>query len=161
MTVHRTMGGAVPLAAIDAMQAWEANFVLNMRLWCDGPQGKMIVSKEFHRALPDGHAEASIQDFDSLISDICQLAHRPLVRHEVSCNCVGADECVVLHLVRMASAGQLADAALISSLLVGSAHAERIALLAGLVGEACRQLVRSSLKTHEPYRANRFSGRVH
>ena len=115
---HHARGGAA-VAVLSRMDAWEADVVLSLRLWCEGPQGQAQVWSAFRR---------------------------PLVRHDVGCACVGADEAIFLNLIRTAADGHLTDAALIATLLTGPAEAERIALLAGEVG-ACARRMNSS---HDP-----------
>ena len=58
----------------------------------------------------------------------------------MGCSCVGADECVFLHLVRCASDGELNDAALMAALIVGPSKARQIALLAVQVGSCARDI---------------------
>jgi hypothetical protein len=134
---HHARGGAA-VAVLSKMDPWEANLVLNLRLWCEGPHGQEQVWTEFRRALPGPVAQRECRNFERLLHTLLDAAHRPLVRHDVSCACVGADECVFVNLVRMAADGHLTDAALIATLLAGPSHAEHIALLAGAVG-ACAQ----------------------
>ncbi|MEL6100890.1 MAG: hypothetical protein AAFR68_06190 [Pseudomonadota bacterium] len=136
---HHRRGGAT-VAALNRLDAWEACLVLNLRLWCEGPPGQLHVRQDFDRSLTAPEAKRAWNDFDRLVRRIVAHASRPMVRHEVGCNCVGSDECVFAHLVRTASDGHLNDAALIATLLVGPAHAEHIAILAGEVGSCVRQI---------------------
>ncbi|GGX67127.1 hypothetical protein GCM10007385_40260 [Tateyamaria omphalii] len=140
---YNARGGAA-VAALNRMDEWEANLVLNLRLWCEGPAGKSQARQDYYNAFQEAEADRAWQTFESLLSKIIRTASRPLVRHEVGCNCVGSDECVFLHLVRTASDGHLNDAALIATLLSGPAHAEHIALMAGEVGTAIRHI-------HKPF----------
>ncbi len=126
------------IAVLDQMDAWEINLVLNLRLWCEGPTGRRAAWTDYANAVPYGDAERAWHDFERLVERVITTASRPLVRHQVTCNCVGSDEYIFLHLVRTASDGYLNDAALIATLLSGPAHAEHIALMAGEVGSALR-----------------------
>ena len=135
---HRRGGAA--LGALSHMEIWEATLVMNLRLWCDGPNGQSQVWNEYRRAMPPKVADKSLREFETLMRLLTECSHRALVRHDIACNCVGADECIFLHLVRTASEGHLTDAALISTLLIGAAHAERAAILAGEVGLASRTI---------------------
>ncbi|WP_299546389.1 hypothetical protein [uncultured Tateyamaria sp.] len=136
---HHTRGGAA-VAALNRMDDWEANLVLNLRLWCEGPTGKSQARKDYSSVFPEPEADRAWRTFEDLLNKIVLTAARPLVRHEVGCNCVGSDECVFVHLVRTASDGHLNDAALIATLLSGPAHAEHIAIMAGEVGSAIRRI---------------------
>lgn len=136
---HQVRGGAA-IGILNTLEAWESCVVLNLRLWCDGPDGRAQVWAEYRKSLPGTEAKGQCAAFESLVRTITELAPRTLIRHDVSCSCFGADEGVFLHLIRTASAGHLNDAALIASLLVGPAQAEKIALLAGQVGECARRI---------------------
>lgn len=137
---HHQRGGA-SLRMLSTMQPWEAELILNLRLWCDGPDAQNHVCSAFGRALPKSVAQDELKTFENLVMMVTKYAHRPLVRHEVGCACVGSDECVFTHLVATASSGHLTDAALIASLLVSASQAEHVALLAGQVGSATKQIV--------------------
>jgi hypothetical protein len=139
------------------MPDWEAEMVQTLRLWCDGPEGQSRVCARYRAALPPVRAQTAIGTFETLMIALANHAHRALVRHSVGCNCVGADECIVLHLIRTASNGALGDAALISSLLVGAPHAERTAIFAGQVGTDFRALTRGGAvlrQDHAPSRGH-------
>ncbi|MBY5935635.1 hypothetical protein KUV51_21680 [Tateyamaria omphalii] len=136
---HHARGGAT-VAVLNRMEAWEANLVLNLRLWCEGPTGQHHAREDYLNALPAAEAERAWATFQRLTRKILCTAPRPLIRHAVGCNCVGSDECVFVHLVRTASDGHLNDAALIATLLTGPAHAEHIALMAGEVGSTMRSI---------------------
>ncbi|MEL6412328.1 MAG: hypothetical protein AAFQ38_18215 [Pseudomonadota bacterium] len=136
---HHARGGAA-VGVLNRMEAWEANLVLNLRLWCEGPCGQQQVWNEYRKALSGASARNECHAFESLIRTLVANAIRPMVRHDVGCSCVGADECVFLHLVRCAADGHLNDAALMAALIVGPSKAEHIAVLAGQVGTCARQI---------------------
>lgn len=136
---HHARGGAT-IGVLNRIEAWEANLVLNLRLWCEGPRGRNQVWSEYSNALPGEQAQLECHAFETLISMIVANSQRPLVRHDVDCACYGADEGVFLHLVRCAAEGHLADASLMASLMVGPTQAEHIAILAGQVGSCVRQM---------------------
>ncbi|MEO0565670.1 MAG: hypothetical protein AAF125_26420 [Chloroflexota bacterium] len=122
------------------MEAWEANLVLNLRLWCEGSWGQEQVLMEYRRALPSKSARDECMAFENLVTTLVANAQRPIEHRDVGCSCVGADECVFLHLVRCAADGHLGDAALMAALIVGPSRAEHIALLAGQVGISARKI---------------------
>ncbi|GFE66230.1 hypothetical protein [Litoreibacter roseus] len=136
---HYKRGGA-SVGVINTLQPWEADLILNLRLWCEGPVGQAQVWNSFATSLPRGTAADEMHAFEALVGALIRHAHRPLVRHSVGCACVGADESVFAHLVATASDGDLGEASLIATLLVTAAHAEQVALLAGQVGQSARQM---------------------
>lgn len=125
--------------AMGSLEQWEAGLVLNLRRWCEGPHGQAQVWNAYARSFGAMGARDELRVFEALLNALISNASRPLVRHSVDCSCVGSDECVFLNLVRTAADGYLNDAALISTLLAGPAHAEAIACLAGQVGESARR----------------------
>ena len=135
----KARGGAT-VSTLTSLEAWEANLVLNLRLWCEGPRGQRQVMKEYRTGLPFGQATPEYEAFEAFLQLLINCAHRPLIRHSVDCACVGSDEAVFLNLVRTASDGHLRDAALIATLLVAPARAEQVAILATQVGAAMRTI---------------------
>lgn len=141
MTNAELARGGASVAVLTQLEGWEANLVLNLRLWCDGPNGKARVWNDYARTFAEPLAVCEMQAFDVLLNTLLEYAFRPLVRHATTCACVGSDECIFLNLVRTASDGHLNDAALIASLMALPTKAEAIAMLAGQVGTGARQLI--------------------
>lgn len=159
MTAALNKSGAAAIGVLNHMEAWEANLVLNFRLWCEGPQGQAQVWTEFRTALPATVAQCECQRFESLVTTLIASARRPLMRHDVGCQCVGSDECVFVNLVRTASDGCLQDAALIAALIVPPSLAEHVALLAGHVG-ACARRIHPGPAEYSP-EMSRTAARLH
>ncbi len=147
MTSHPNIRGGASVAVLSALDGWESNLVMNLRLWCEGPVGQAQVWTDYALGCPSGKAQSEVQAFEALLNTLMQHCKRPFVRHSVGCPCVGSDECVFVTLVKTASEGHLEDAALIATLMAHPAFAEQIALLAGQVGEGARHLVRSRSET--------------
>ncbi|MEM9577410.1 MAG: hypothetical protein AAF999_10400 [Pseudomonadota bacterium] len=141
---HNSPGGAT-VAVLNRLEAWEAALVIDLRMWCDGPSGQAEVWNGYRRSLPGQNAKRACRSFEILLTTLIKSAYRPLVRHDTGCSCVGADENILVNLVRTASDGQLNDAALIATLIAGPAQAEHIAVLAGEVGETLRHMHREDI----------------
>lgn len=140
MRADHNARGAVAVGVLNALSAWEANLILNLRLWCDGPQGQAQVWTEYRSMLDGLTAQRECRAFERLLREVISAAYRPLVRHDVGCVCIGADESVFANLVRAAADGHMRDAALIATLIVGPDQAEDIAQLAAKVGHCARKL---------------------
>ncbi|APX14081.1 hypothetical protein [Tateyamaria omphalii] len=153
MTASNQARGGATVNVLNRMEAWEAHLILNLRLWCEGPTGQHHARQDYLNALPAPEAERAWAAFQRLTRKILCTAPRPLVRHDVGCNCVGSDECVFVHLVRTASDGHLNDAALIATLLTGPAYAEHIALMAGEVGSTLRHIHDRQAQSFSPANA--------
>lgn len=139
--------GGAAVALLTSMEAWEAKLVLNLRLWCDGPDGQAQVWKEYREVLPCANAHDAYRQFELLLSTLARNAHRPLVTNTVEGASDGSDACILVNLVRFALDGHLNDAALVATLIVGPSSAEHVALLAGEVGTRARRIGAQSLSS--------------
>ena len=137
----KSAGGSVVGRLGDAVP-WEADLILAMRLWMDSPEGQAEVWNEFARCFGAEHGRAELRHFETLLTHLCTHARRPLVRHGLCCDCIGSDEAILQTLVREAVRGDLAEAALIASLILPACHAEPVALLAARVGQAMQRMAR-------------------
>jgi len=144
---HHKRGGAT-LGHLSALDDWEALLVRELRLWCTGPEGQAEVWNGFAVNLPRGAAANEMRVFEDLVRTMSTYARRPLVRHELACDCLGADEAVFLHIVKAASAGELHDATMVAALVVMPAHAERVALMAAQVGTST-QIISAAQGAHK------------
>ncbi|MBM7067253.1 hypothetical protein [Actibacterium sp. 188UL27-1] len=149
MNTEQALRGGAPVGALASIAAWQASLILNLRLWCDGTRGQQQVCADYHNTFPQDRARQEIALFQELIATLMQHAHRPLVRHQVCCSCVGSDECVFAHMVGTASAGQINDAAMVATLLVNAAQAEHLAILAGQVGQCARKMTDPAHHVHD------------
>lgn len=142
MKMERDIRGAAAVGQLTDLTPWEAELILNMRLWQDGPTGQAQVWNAYAVTFGQSDARHRLKAFERLLWMIETNMLRPLVRHGVACRCIGSDEAVFANMVRFASEGELHEAALIATLLVRPAHAEHVALLAGEVGTDTRDLAR-------------------
>lgn len=142
MKMDRNIRGAALVGQLSEISPWEAELILNMRLWMDGPRGQAQVWSSYASVFGPEKGRRHLQGFERLLHIIDTHMLRPMVRHGVACRCVGSDEAVFANMVRLASAGELQDASLIATLMVRPAYAEHIALLAGEVGIATQELAR-------------------
>ncbi|WP_108885448.1 hypothetical protein [Pseudoprimorskyibacter insulae] len=136
----RIDAGGVAVGSLDHLAGWEATLVTQLRCWCDGDQGRTTVFDTFARCFDPNEAERAFAAFEALVTTLMLHAHRPLVRHSVQCSCLGADESVFIHFIRLAEAGQFNDATLVATLMIGATYAEHLTLIAGEVGHTARQM---------------------
>ena len=158
MTIKNHRGG-VSVGVLRNVDVWEAELIISLRMWCSGLSGRADVYDAFSTRFSHERATQEFETFECLLNSISIHAHRPLLLHDVECSCIGADEQIFAHLVATASAGDLRDASLIATLLVGAAHAEHIALLAAHVGQSVKQM--SLTRAHVNIRAPRTSAQLH
>jgi hypothetical protein len=140
-SMHADTRGAAAVGQLTEVSAWEAELILNLRLWQDGERGRRAVWEAYAAAFGPRDGRAALDRFVGLLTVIEGNMLRPLVRHGVACGCVGSDEAVLANMVRMAAEGELHEASLIATLMVRPAHAEQVALMAADVGSTLRTLV--------------------
>ena len=127
------VGGRGTIADLNQLEAWEANLICNLRMWCDGPCGQIQVRSEYQGAESEEDAGRECRVFQTLQMTVLELARRPLVRHEIGYACVGVDESFFINASRTASDRQHTDAGLIASSLIGSSLAEHDTVMVGQV----------------------------
>lgn len=142
MKMERDIRGAAAVGQLTEVSPWEAELILNMRLWQDGPTGQTQVWTIYAETFGQAEGRQHLHSFERLLGLIDANMLRPLVRHGVACRCIGSDEAVFANMVRFASDGELHEASLIATLLVRPSHAEHVAVLAGEVGTVVRILAR-------------------
>lgn len=150
-TTHTT--GASVVGQMTDIAPWEAELIMSVRFWMAGPDSQAEVWNGFAHSFGATEGLAELRNFECLLSDLCRFARRPLVRHGLGCTCIGSDEAILQTLVREAARGDLAEAAMIASLIVPARHAEPVALMAARVGQAMQRMVRrgpaASLPRHK------------
>jgi len=152
MTAMPVPRGGETIASLRSMEPWQSELIVLLRTWCSGPEGPSDVMDKLRVNLSHSEAVDAYRAAGRLLQKVSETTYRPLVRHGISCPCVGADEALLVHLVRLASDGQLQDAALMAGLLSGPSHAEHIGILAGELGEILRRNVsaeKTIRKTHD------------
>jgi hypothetical protein len=102
------------MRALDRTQALS---VLLMRDWFEGPEGRARAGDLFREALGPAPGSA-ILDWADFAEVLCDRVRRPLMRHDLRCDCVGGDEAVVAQLLSLAAEGAREDAMMILSLIV-------------------------------------------
>ncbi|MFW2544825.1 hypothetical protein ACN2XU_19495 [Primorskyibacter sp. 2E107] len=140
MTGAAQTAGASVVGQLSDIAPWEAELILSMRLWMEGPEGQAEVWNGFARCFGAIEGRAEMRTFESLLTSLCTFARRPLVRHGLACRCIGSDEAILKTLVREATCRDLAEAAMIACLLVPARHAEPLAQMAAQVGRAMQRM---------------------
>jgi len=137
MTPHR---GGAPVGLVTELGPVEAGAVLYLRLWRDGPEAQLQVWNDFATALGPECGRKALRSFECLCDLCVQHGRRPLMRHHVSCKCLGGDEACFANFIGYASEGEREDALLIATTLVRPDMAPSLAGLAQDVGLALRQM---------------------
>ncbi|MEC7761914.1 MAG: hypothetical protein VX874_08420 [Pseudomonadota bacterium] len=135
MTMPR---GGRAVGMLDELGAIEAGAVLCLRLWAEAPDGPERAAFDADTG-PFGGREAL-----AAIGSLCDLCRdygrRALMRHHLTCRCLGGDEACVAQVVSAALAGERDDAMLMAALLVRADMAPGLVVLAERAGVALSRL---------------------
>ncbi len=139
--------GSAPVGYITELGPVEAGAVLYLRLWCDGPDAQAQVWNDFATALGAEKGRKVLKSFETLCDLCVRHGRRPLMRHHVTCKCLGADESCFANFVGYASDGEREDAMLIAINIVRPDIAPVLVSVAQDFGFALKQM---ALKASRP-----------
>lgn len=133
--------GGAPVGYVSELAPIEAGAVLYLRLWFDGPAAQAQVWDDFASALGPSAGRAALKSFEHLCDFCVRYGRRPLMRHHVTCSCLGADESCFATFIGYASEGAREDALMMATTIVRPDMAAPLAGLAEEVGMALRRIV--------------------
>lgn len=110
--------GAATVADLRALDGTRALAILMFRDWCEGPCGRVRVCDMFCDALGPDAGSVAHDTWADCLDSLARHARRPLVRHGLGCNCVGADEALVAQLFDSAATCAREDALMILALIM-------------------------------------------
>lgn len=132
--------GGAPVGHLSDLGPVETGAVLYLRLWNDGAAARAEVWNDFARHLGSEQGRQALGAFESLCDLCVRHGRRPLMRHHVTCKCLGADESCFATLIGYASEGAREDAQLLAMTLVRPDMAGMLAGLAEDFGLALRRM---------------------
>jgi len=144
MAPHR---GGAPVGYVTEVGPVEAGAVLYLRLWCDGPDAQALVWNDFATALGAEGGRKALKSFECLCDMCVRQGRRPLMRHGVTCKCLGAEESCFANFIGYASEGEREDALPIATTIVRPDMAPSLVGLAQGFGVA---LKRMAIKAKQP-----------
>lgn len=118
----------------------EAGAVLYLRLWNGGSKAKLQVWSHFSTALGHQQGRNALGSLGTLCDLCARYGRRPLIRHEVTCRCLGADESCFANFISYASEGAREDALLIATTIVRPDMAETLVGFAEEFGLVLRRM---------------------
>lgn len=149
MTKHTNIRGGAPVGHLAELGVIELQAVICLRMWCNGPDAQQRVWSGFADSLGPEAGREALEVFEEICTLCTRHGRRPLMRHQPTCRCLGADEACFANFVATAADGDREDALLIATLLVRADMAPALAALAATFGLALRRI---DLQT--PYRAS-------
>lgn len=130
---------AAPIGHLADLPPEEADLIVTLRQWCEGPSGQAAVWNSFATRLGPEKGRRALGAFEDLVTLLTNHSRRRLMRYDVCCRCVGADECVFARFVAQAAEGAREDAMLMAMLIVRPDMAPCVTALAEQVGLILRQ----------------------
>lgn len=144
MSAQSQIRGGAPVGLLAELGPVETYAVQCLRYWHSGPDERARVCAELHEFLGPEHGRVAIE----ALEQICELCvchgRRPLMRHQVACKCLGADEACFANFIGAAAEGAREDAMLLASLIVRPDFAPCLAGLAEQLGLALMQIARTT-----------------
>ena len=125
-------GAAVGLLA--DLPPLEAGVVRYFRAWFSGAAARADLYQTLGQAMGPSLAKSTLESFGALCDFCVTHGRRPLIRHGMTCSCLGADENCLANLVAAATKGEAADADLLAALIVTPQKAQALSLLATQTG---------------------------
>ena len=140
MNMKKNHRGGSPVGYQNELEDVESSAVLYLRLWCDGPEAQKDVYNDFSTVLGELLGKKSVNSLDKIWKLLADHGRRPLMRHDVECKCLGADEACFANLIRAAAEGQREDAMIFATLLVSPDFSAWVVALAQNFGLALKKI---------------------
>lgn len=136
MTEDQRRRGGAPVGLVSDLDPIEAGAVIYLRLYCAGAEARRQAERDFALSLGSDHGLAALKSLGRICELCVEHGRRPLMRHSVSCKCLGADEACLANLVGAAGTGAREDAMLLAAWMVRPDMAPHLAGLAETLGLA-------------------------
>lgn len=140
MNAHAPPRGGAPVGYLRELDPVGAAAVLCLRLWCDGPEGQAQVRRDFATVFGVRGGRRVLASLEKLCALCLRHGRRPLMRHAVTCKCLGADESWFASFIGYASEGERDDALLIAMTIVRPDIAPSLVGHAQVFGLALRRM---------------------
>jgi hypothetical protein len=130
----RPVRGGASVGLLTDLPPLEAGAVRYLRHWFGGAEARADLHQAFCAHLGEDLADCAFEAFGQLCDFCVTHGRRPLVRHGMSCSCLGADENCFANMLAAATMGEEEDAALLASLIVLPQQAQTLSSLAAQTG---------------------------
>ncbi|WP_291729554.1 hypothetical protein [Leisingera sp. F5] len=140
-TAHSSPRGGVTVGTLSELPPLEAGAVIYLRHWFSGAETRDQMRRDFEVNFGPEMATAAFEAFGYLCNFCAAHGRRPLVRHGMTCKCLGADENCFANLLACAAEGQQDDAHILASLIVTPRKASELTQLASDCGLLMQQIM--------------------
>lgn len=142
--------GGATVGSLSALPALEAEAVLCLRHWFSGPSARSRMHSQLISNLGESGAQEAVRHFGRLCTLCLSHGRRPLVRHGLHCDCLGADENVFANFIASAAEGDHADAMMMATLIVTPQMAPGLMSAAAGFGQALKQATARRMPPQQP-----------
>ncbi len=136
----RNNRGGAPVGYITELDGVEAAAVIYLRLWSDGPEAQAQVWSDLAATLGPDQGRKALKAFEQLCAFCAKFGRRPLMRHSVTCKCLGSDESCFANFIATAAEGAREDAMWIATSIVRADMAPLIVSCAADFGIALKRM---------------------
>jgi hypothetical protein len=142
--------GAVPVGNVDLLPVLEQGAVRLLRQWCQDEAGRIALAQDFTRTLGEARGAAAVTALGHLVALFASHGRRPLMRHSLTCTCLGGDESAFAQMVAAAAAGDTEDAMAFALTMMPPDAAFAAVQTAGPLGHDILAMARRL--GHDPFR---------
>ncbi|MDP5219326.1 hypothetical protein Q5Y75_19075 [Ruegeria sp. 2205SS24-7] len=133
----RHRGGEV-VGRVDDLAPVEAGAVLFLRMWGRNDRAQEARDLRLMREVDAG--SRALETLERICALCAQHGRRPLMRHSLGCNCLGADENFFAQMIGAAADGVREDAMMLATLIVRPDFAPALAALSEEFGLALKTM---------------------
>lgn len=139
--------GGATVSDLRMMDGERALAVMMFRDSFVGPDGTERVRGLFAEALGSEAGTTAFSDWSAFLKGLVRHARRPLMRHALTCTCVGADEAVIAEILYRCARGEREDAMLVLALIVPGDRLPLLMAEAERIGGSIMQVAQHYRKT--------------
>ena len=132
--------GGATVGVLSELSPIEATAVRHLRQWFSSPETRLDMHDDVTSRLGPELSDIAIKTFGQLCMLCVEHGRRPLMRHGLKCDCIGADENCFANMIAAAADGQVDDTMLFASLIVRPSMARELLPLASEFGHLLRQM---------------------
>ena len=140
MTQAAARRGGATVGVLSDLSPIEATAVRHLRQWFSSPETRLDMRDDVSDRLGPELCEIALETFGQLCKLCVEHGRRPLMRHGLTCDCLGADENCFANMIAAAADGQVDDTMLFASLIVRPSMARELLPLASEFGHLLRQM---------------------
>lgn len=132
--------GGAPVGYLAELPEVEERAVMCLRRWHTDAWERRRVCSDFGQFLGNEQGLSAVESLEQICELCTRYGRRPLMRHQVDCKCLGADEACFANFIGAAADGEREDAMLMATLLIRHDFAPSLVGLAENLGLALKRI---------------------